>query len=265
VYAFNLKYERRTLQESRVLSQVDNGVFVGYSTKRFDWVWGKPKYLKSRSFSRVVDFGCGSIPRNPLESEQVIGADLAKNSPFMTSESVQYVQIIPGEELPWEDNSLDAITGFDVIEHLPRQGSGSQGNAFIEMMNEFYRVLKPGGILLTVTPCYPSPAAFTDPTHVNIITPGTHKYFSDENFAKSLSYGFIGNFKTLSACWYPWAGSWILDSTLTSKKIMPFRSTFFNSLIRILRMTNFLRIRQLAVFALFRIARTHYLWVLEKA
>jgi hypothetical protein len=71
-------------------------------------------------------------------------------------------------------------------------------------------------VFFIVTPCYPSAAAFTDPTHVNIITPGTHKYFSDNNFAKGLPYGFTGEFKTLSAGWYPWAASWLLNTTMNS-------------------------------------------------
>ena len=37
-------------------------------------------------------------------------------------------------------------------------------------MNEIYRVLKPGEMLLHFTPAYPSKEAFQDPTYVNIIT-----------------------------------------------------------------------------------------------
>ena len=107
-----------------------------------------------------------------------------------------------------------------MIENLRRESSAAERKAFIETMNEFYRALKTGGILLTVIPCYPSFATFIDPTHVNFITLGTYKYFSDNNFAKSLGYGFSGEFKTLSAGWYPWAGSWILDSTVSGLSLI---------------------------------------------
>ena len=237
---------------------------MGYSQNRFDWVFGFPKSMRTRSFDVVVDFGCGSIPRNPFGSKKIIGADLSKSAPFQTSEILEYRQITPGASLPFDDDSLEAITGFDVIEHLPRQSAGPGGNAFIETMNEFYRVLKPGGILLAVTPCYPSPAAFVDPTHVNFITPGTHKYFSDESFARSLGYGFSGQFKTLSAGWYPWAGSWLLGSTISANSASESQSALKSSISSSKILSFVLRLRHLVVFSLFKVARTHFIWVLEK-
>lgn len=240
------------------------GGTLGYSKNQLDWVFGLPKLMKERHFESVLDFGCGSVPRNPLNSKKVYGVDLSKTAPFAENANLEYKQITPGENLPFETNSLDAITGFDVIEHLPRQSSGAKGNAFIETMNEFYRTLKPGGILLAVTPCYPSPAAFMDPTHVNIITPGTHKYFSDDNFAKSLSYGFTGEFRTLSAGWYPWAGSWMLSSTIHPMKEVSSKLTRLLNALSFLRLPVLRRIFQLVIFVLFKRARTHFIWVLEK-
>jgi hypothetical protein len=131
-------------------------------------------------------------------------------------------------------------------------------------MNEFYRTLKPGGILLAVTPCYPSPAAFIDPTHVNIITPGTHKYFSDDNFAKSLSYGFTGEFRTLSAGWYPWAESWLLKSTIYPALQTETKSNRLIVRLRVFMLPILRRILELVTFVLFKRARTYFIWVLER-
>ena len=70
-------------------------------------------------------------------------------------------------------------------------------------MNEIYRVLKPGGIFLHVTPAFPSPEAFQDPTHVNIITENTFPcYFCNPNpDAKNLGYGFTGDFELIDQRW----------------------------------------------------------------
>ena len=60
-------------------------------------------------------------------------------------------------------------------------------------MSEISLVLRPGGMLYAVTPCYPSREAFQDPTHVNIITDRTHLYFcGDEPLGRM--YGFTDRF-----------------------------------------------------------------------
>ena len=215
--------------------------------------WALPPSLKSMSFTKVLDLGSGSNPRNPFFSKLVVGVDLSAEAPFQPSQGIEYKQIGQKGRLPFADESLDGVTAFDVIEHLPRQTEHGDDNLFIGMMNEIYRTLKPGGVFLAVTPCYPSPAAFLDPTHVNIITPGTHKYFSDEVYARGLNYGFNGQFKTLAAGWFPWANSWIDD-----KKI-------FNGQSNVSLRNKFLR-RGLNVvfFYLFPWTRTHFVWLLER-
>lgn len=49
--------------------------------------------------------------------------------------------------------------------------------AFVELMKEIYRVLKPGGLFFRQTPAFPAKEALQDPTHVNIITEDTMAFF----------------------------------------------------------------------------------------
>ena len=62
-------------------------------------------------------------------------------------------------------------------------------------MNEIHRTLKPGGIFLSRTPCYPISSAFTDPTHVNVITADTFPMYFDDKHTWAKMYGFKGSFK----------------------------------------------------------------------
>lgn len=92
-------------------------------------------------------------------------------------------------------------------------------------MNESSRILRKGGVLLLVTPAYPSSAAFQDPTHVNFITDNTVNYFIGKNpDASNLGYGFDGSFNLLTQNWvgplsFVWART-PLEISDSSKKRM---------------------------------------------
>jgi SAM-dependent methyltransferase len=68
-------------------------------------------------------------------------------------------------------------------------------------MSEIFRVLKPGGRFLSVTPAYPAGAAFRDPTHVNIITVETFPMYFDLEKCWAKIYGFQGGFEIEKQYW----------------------------------------------------------------
>lgn len=107
--------------------------------------------------------------------------------------------------IPYEGDTFEYVTAHDFIEHIPRViYIPHRRNPFVELMNEIYRVLKPGGLFMSLTPAYPNSAAFVDPTHVNIIAEGTFSlYFGDGNPTSpwAVIYGFIGAFKVKSEEW----------------------------------------------------------------
>ena len=92
---------------------------------------------------------------------------------------------------------------------------------FVELMNEIYRVLKPGGTFLSFTPAFPAAAAWRDPTHVNIITEETFPlYFDDQNRLASV-YGFNGYFQIMGQRWHENKIHLITEM----KKVVPIDST----------------------------------------
>jgi SAM-dependent methyltransferase len=153
--------------------------------------------------SIAADFGCGTQARNPLGCETLIGVDILDPSFIAFPEqSFDYVKVEHGQYPDLPRNSLDVIYAYDFLEHLSREPKrGDSPNDFIAMMNVIWDSLKPGGVLLAVTPAYPSPAAFLDPTHVNVITDRTHLYFSDHAWARTNGYGFYGQFRTVVVSW----------------------------------------------------------------
>ena len=147
---------------------------------------------------RHLDLGCGEIPRNPYSRSNVCGVDVR---PLATQGSFEYkVANLFLDPIPYDDNSFGSVSAYDFIEHVPRLLSTNDGLGttfpFIRLMNEIWRVLAPGGRFYALTPAYPSAEAFTDPTHINIITEQTHTYFcGDEPLGRM--YGFQGSFRAV--------------------------------------------------------------------
>jgi SAM-dependent methyltransferase len=163
------------------------------------WQLGQISPFKSLE-STHLDFGGGGNPRNPFNASTLMFSDIQILENYTLGE---FVHMPNSSVIPLENNSVDSISAFDVLEHIPRikEVDGNTRFPFIEIMNEIHRVLKPGGLFIAATPGYPSPVAFQDPTHVNIITIDTIKYFDEQKWANSLGYGYEGNFKRIHQSW----------------------------------------------------------------
>jgi SAM-dependent methyltransferase len=68
--------------------------------------------------------------------------------------------------LPFANDTFDEIHAYDVLEHLGQQGDW---RTFFEEFTEWYRILKPGGVLCGVSPRWDSPWAWGDPGHMRVI------------------------------------------------------------------------------------------------
>lgn len=142
------------------------------------------------------------MPRNPYGRQQVFGVDLAA----LASQSAVEVRSanLAIDPIPYDDNSFDSVSAYDFLEHIPRVLPTSDGRGtrfpFIDLMNEISRVLRPGGLFYALTPCFPSPSAYVDPTHVNICTIKTHRYFTGEQPIARM-YGFKGHFAARRVEW----------------------------------------------------------------
>ncbi len=142
-----------------------------------------------------LDIGCGTEPRNPFKYDEVYGIDQKNfNNPKIVECNLGL------EEIPFPNNFFDSISAFDLLEHIPRHSIDHQNKKiffpFISLMQEIWRVLKPNGRLLALTPTYPAKEVFQDPTHVNFITCDTHSYFCGPD-KHTDRYGFTGDFEAL--------------------------------------------------------------------
>jgi SAM-dependent methyltransferase len=141
--------------------------------------------------STTLDLGCGEHPKNPFNADNIYGLDIRED----VTKNILYADLTT-EPLPFSDNTFDFITAYDFLEHVPRVIYLPERRfPFIELMNEIYRALKPGGIFFARTPFYPVSSAFTDPTHVNVITADTFPMYFDDEHTWAKMYGFNGCFR----------------------------------------------------------------------
>jgi SAM-dependent methyltransferase len=146
---------------------------------------------------KSIDLGCGANIKNPFGAELLYGIDVREDL-----EKNIYKADLVIDKIPIEDNFFDYVTAFDFIEHIPRLiYCPGRRYPFVELMNEIWRVLKPGGIFLSVTPAAPHLQVFQDPTHVNFITEETYEKYFDERYLWGKMYGFNGSFSLEKQYW----------------------------------------------------------------
>jgi SAM-dependent methyltransferase len=87
--------------------------------------------------------------------------------------------------LPFEDNSIGCVRAYDFLEHIPHcpdssceHGANGRPMCVVGIMNEIYRVLAPGGWLISRTPSTDGRGAFQDPTHCSFWNPNSFWYYT---------------------------------------------------------------------------------------
>lgn len=109
----------------------------------------------------VLDVGCG---RNKFRG--AIGID---SNPLTHADVIANLDQFP---FPFRDNSFREIRAIHVIEHLAD---------VIGTMEEFHRMLEPGGQVVIVTPHYTDFSSFCDPTHRSHLNSFSLRYFGEDN------------------------------------------------------------------------------------
>jgi len=96
--------------------------------------------------------------------------------------------------LPFPDERFDSIHAYEVLEHV-----GSQGDYrfFFPQFADFWRILKPNGLLCGSSPPATSPWAWGDPSHTRVISRESFTFLDQSEYAKQVGRTPLSDFRYL--------------------------------------------------------------------
>ncbi|MDO8638519.1 MAG: methyltransferase domain-containing protein [Candidatus Daviesbacteria bacterium] len=112
------------------------------------------KLIPSRDDFIVLDLACGNgLSTAHIKGSLVVGLDLSESQLEKAKKRFKDKDFVVGDarKLPFKDNSFDLIVAINMLHHIEETK---------EALNECMRVLKKGGVLLTVDPNLYNPIGF---------------------------------------------------------------------------------------------------------
>lgn len=141
-------------------------------------------FLKEAGISSgILDMGCGRGDWLELLGEEgceAVGVD--NNSVLVERCRTSGLSVVQEDALNYlrglPDVSLNAVTGFHIIEHLPFE-------TLVKLLDEIFRVLRPGGLVMLESPSPENLVVaacnfYSDPTHNRPVSPHTLKFILQE-------------------------------------------------------------------------------------
>ncbi|MCT7527178.1 class I SAM-dependent methyltransferase [Aliarcobacter cryaerophilus] len=128
----------------------DSGL-TGYFLKK-SHEWSEKKFDKTMKFNKVLEVGAGSgvhIDYVKHQYDEYYMTDLHDSFINQSKDKVNDKVILKIEDatkLSFEDNTFDRVIATHILEHVQNPH---------EVLMEWTRVLKPGGVLTIVLPCDP--------------------------------------------------------------------------------------------------------------
>jgi SAM-dependent methyltransferase len=94
--------------------------------------------------------------------------------------------------LPFEDETFDEIHAYEVLEHIGRQGDYK---FFFAQFAEFYRILKPNGLIHATVPHWQSNWAWGDPSHTRTIQLETLTFLNQQEYINQIGKTSMSDFR----------------------------------------------------------------------
>ena len=173
-----------TFEDMEKAGEIDYDELTKRNDKHLAEKWGE-------NFWQLQGINTADIETPTTGINLNLGSGLAKLEGYINIDNREEVKpdlvcdILEG--LPYEDNTVDLVRAHDFLEHIPIGKT-------VAVINEIWRVLKPGAIFRSLTPdAEYGQGAFQDPTHVSFWVENSWLYYSEPG-SREL-YNTRANFK----------------------------------------------------------------------
>ena len=129
--------------------------------------------------------GCGyrrkkdiRYQNTPKDWQKLVTLD---NNPRCNPDNIFNLFQLREVRLPFCNDCFNEIHAYDVLEHLAHQGDHE---FFFAEFSEYWRILKPNGLLIATVPDLKSKYALGDPSHKRIITYEQLQFLDQDQYKK---------------------------------------------------------------------------------
>ena len=144
----------------------------------YDWSPAQRNDHPDDNIDFHLDLGAGNLPKARLsidrhgDSDVLIDLNTLNLYKFGKDYSASWWDKRERGTLPFPDDSIHSIISHHCLEHI--------GDGFIRLMDECYRVLRPGAKFRIIVPMFPSFTAVDDPEHQRYFCENTFESFCHE-------------------------------------------------------------------------------------
>lgn len=141
---------------------------------------------------RQLLIGCGSRRIRTVSLDENTNFENVTTLDNNSSHNPDILHDLTVLPLPFEDESFDEIHAYEVLEH-----TGAQGDYkfFFAQFEDFWRMLKPDGLLCATVPWWQGVWAWGDPSHTRTIQLETLSFLHQPKYTAEIGVTAMSDFR----------------------------------------------------------------------